>query len=164
MKISSLVFLSGMIVFFTSCKKDVPGYCTEEYFQDGYLTDAQGMSATAFGVGSTINFNETFTCTSSDSVTLNYSEPLVLFEVLAGAEVIASNHPGVEDMNTLKVGPGQTIDTEYPFTQTWGGLPAGSYKLRTTIGKSFSMQSDMAAASMTLNVCTGPIVSVSTVK
>lgn len=132
MKISSLLFLAGMIVVFASCKKDVPGYCTEEYFGDGYLTDSQGAQTTTFGIGSTINFNETFSYSGSDSLVLNYSEPFVLFEVLAGSEVIASNHPGTETMHTLKVGSG-SIDTEYPFTQNWGNLPAGSYSLRTTI-------------------------------
>lgn len=138
MKFASILGLAGLIVFATGCKDDAPGYCTEDYFGEAYMTDALGETTTTFGIGSTINLNELLINTYSDSIFLNYSEPLVTYEVATNVngepgQIMTTNNTGVGSMASANLAPNDTISSFYPYSQIHGNLPPGNYILKVGI-------------------------------
>lgn len=76
---------------FNSCKKDVPGYCTESFFQEIQTADMAGNPTTTFSNSEDIVVNMPFTNTSSDSVFVNYSDPWVEYIIeFDGAELFST--------------------------------------------------------------------------
>ncbi len=118
------------LTFLNSCKKDVPGYCTENYFGEIQLTDVLGNPTTTFALGDDIVMNMPFSNTYGDSIKLNYSEPWIVYEVYNGAQLVlttADLYAGNTGMTSAYLGPGDIIDGTYTLTTN---LMQGNYTLK----------------------------------
>lgn len=114
--------------FLNSCKKETPGYCTENYFGDIRLTDALGNATSTFGVGDDITMNMPFTNSSGDSLKLNYSEPWIIYEIYSGGQFLVASDvsTGSTGVTSVYLGAGEGIDGTY----TWSGFAPGSYEIK----------------------------------
>jgi len=134
MKFSTLTIIAVVsMVAFSSCKKDLPSYCESDLYGEPILTDAAGVSAVTFGVGSTINMNLLFINTTSDTVKLTYSEPWITYELYKNGALLASSAAGMSTntgVSGLAVAPTDTVEAYYPWTSIHGTLPEGSYTVK----------------------------------
>jgi len=117
------------LAFFNSCKKDVPGYCTANFFGGLELTDLLGNAGTTFTVTEDIVMNMSFTNTSGDTLKVNYSEPWIEYTVLQAGVEQGTSAPTVNNtgLTSMYLANGQGIDGTFTWTQT---LLAGNYTLR----------------------------------
>ena len=134
MKLVALFGLAGLLIIASGCKDDAPGYCTEDYFQDAYMSDVQGTTTTTFGSGSTINLNQLFVNTSGDSLVFNYTEPLVSYDVYDDAgNLWGTNAVAFPETHSAYMGANDTINSYYPYSQLHGNLPPGNYQLKVGV-------------------------------
>lgn len=127
-----LYLLAAAAVFslasLNSCKKKTPGYCTNEFFQEAFMTDMQGNNTNTFVPGEDMNFNINFNNNSGDSLRVNYTDPWVEYEISSGGQVLISTAPTIPEtgLNTAALANGEVISDTYLYT---GYLPAASYTL-----------------------------------
>lgn len=117
------------LTFLNSCKKEVPGYCTENFFGELTMTDVLGTASTTFEQGDDIVMNMSFTNTTGDTLRVNYSEPWIEYTILQagveiGSNVVAGANTG---LSTMYLGNAEGIDGSFTWTPV---LLVGNYTLR----------------------------------
>lgn len=136
MRLSALAIIAvTTLISFSSCKKDKPSYCEQDYFGEIILTDATGAAATSFGMGSTMNIDLLFINGSSDTIELTYSSPWITFELYQGAQMIAaSNDPSTgSSVSGMSIAPADTVSAFYPWSSLQpitGTLAPGTYTFK----------------------------------
>ncbi|GEM_PF-3824407 len=134
MRLSVLTIIAAStMIAFSSCKKEKPSYCGNDYFGEIILTDATGTATTSFGAGATMNLNLLFVNGASDTVNLTYSEPWVTYELYQGSQLIAAsnNANAGTGVSGLKVAPSDTVQSFYAWSANQGALiTEGSYTFK----------------------------------
>ena len=136
MRLSALAIIAvSTMISFSSCKKEKPSYCENDYFGEILLTDANGTASTTFGMGATMNLNLLFINGSSDTVKLTYSSPWITYELYQGSQMIAaSDNAGAGTaVSGMSIAPSDTVDSFYAWSALQpitGTLAPGSYTFK----------------------------------